>query len=113
MHEDDQEQWRLMCRNSDHLLVFTYSGMCYKIPVINIDSSKGLPKDYVFNLIEKFDDSEIMYVAASNDYKGSINVVYDSGSTKVRFSNVSGKQVKVQERVRRWYSWYNMVYSRG
>lgn len=93
MHEDDQEQWRLMCRNSDHLLVFTYSGMCYKIPVITIDSSKGLPKDYVFNLIEKFDDSEIMYVAASNDYKGSINVVYDSGrGTKVRFSNVSGNR---------------------
>ncbi len=93
LHDDDKIRWRFLCSNRDDILVFTYSGMCYKIPVHTIDASKGVPKDYIFNLVEKIDDSEILCVTPSNNYKGSINIVYDSGrGVKVRFSKVSGNR---------------------
>lgn len=93
LHDDDEVKWRFSCSNKDHVLVFTYSGMCYKIPVHTIDASRGVPKDFIFNLVDKVDDAEVMYVAPAKDYTGSLNVVYPSGrGTKVRFYNVAGNR---------------------
>jgi DNA gyrase subunit A len=93
LHDDDEIRQRFSCSNKDTVLVFTYSGMCYKIPVHTIDASRGVPKDYIFNLVDKADDSEILHVAPSNDYKDSINIVYDSGrGTKVSFDEVAGNR---------------------
>ncbi len=95
MHDDDEVKWRFMCSNADSVLLFTYSGMCYKIPVHLIDASRGVPKDFIFNLVERADDSEILYAAPAEDYSGYINIVYSSGrGTKVRFDKVAGNRSK-------------------
>ena len=91
----DPQLCRISCRNTEDLLIYTYSGMCYKIKVNDIDDTRGIPKEYVFSMVEKADDSPIMYVTGSGDYTGSFNVVYPNGKgTKVYFSNVSGKRSK-------------------
>lgn len=93
LHDDDEIRWKFTCSNKDDVLVFTYRGMCYKIPVHTIDASRGVPKDFIFNLVDKVDDAEVMYVAPAKGYTGSINVVYANGrGTKVRFYKVAGKR---------------------
>lgn len=95
LHDDDAIRWRFTCSNRGDVLIFTYSGMCYKIPVHSIDASRGVPKDYIFNLIDREDDSEVLYAAYAGDYTGHINIVYASGrGTKVKFSRVAGNRSK-------------------
>lgn len=64
-------------KNNKHILVFMYSGVVYKIPILNIDCSKGNPKDSIAKLIN--DSSEIMYVTDCGDYTGHINILYGNG----------------------------------
>lgn len=93
LQEDDQIRFQYNINNKDELLLFTYSGMCYKVPVHTIDASRGVPRDFVFNMVEKLDDSELLYAVPAGDYSGSFNVVFDSGrGTKVRLGRVSGNR---------------------
>lgn len=95
--ESDPELCRIGCRNTEDLLVYTYAGMCYKIKVNDIDDTRGVPKEYIFSLVEKDkdDNSDIMNIVASGNYTGSFNIIYPNGrGTKVYLSKVSGKRSK-------------------
>lgn len=91
--EEDPVQFKFTCKNDEQMLVFTYSGACYKIPVDDIESGKGYPKDYIMRHIERMDDSAIMKVMPAGDFTGSFNVVYGNGrGTTVFLEKVSGKR---------------------
>lgn len=92
---NDPTAWKVQMRNNEHLLVFTYSGVCYKILADDIETYRGYPKQYIYSLADKFDDSEIMFVTGSGDYSGSFNVIYASGKGhKVYLERVSGKRAR-------------------
>lgn len=89
----DPVLYKISCRNNEDLLIFTYSGVCYKIHVSDIDDSRGVPKEYVYSLVQKLDDSPILIVMASGDYSGNFNIVYSNGKgKKIYLSNVSGNR---------------------
>lgn len=91
--ESDPVKYRITCPNNQDLLVFTYSGVCYKIHINDIDTSKGYPREYIFSLVERMDDSPILAVMSSGDYSKTFNVVYSSGrGTKVYLNKVSGNR---------------------
>lgn len=78
--EDDPVKYQYTCNNKDSLLVFTCSGICYKVPVCNIDSSTRTGfKDYIWKMVEAKDDSDILYVCPANGYEGGFSVIYDNG----------------------------------
>lgn len=93
--EEDPIKYKVLVKNNEDLLVYTYSGLCYKIPVHKIDSSKGIPKEYIYSLIDKSDDSGILTVVGSGDYSGNFNIVYSDGrGVKVYLSKVQGNRSK-------------------
>lgn len=93
LHEGDDIRWRYTASNKDVLLIFTYAGNCYKVPINNIDNSRGIPRDYIYNFID--DGSEVLLAVPSYMYKGSINVVYGNGkAVRIAFSKVSGNRSK-------------------
>lgn len=93
LHQGDEIKWRYTVSNKDVMLIFTYNGTCYKVPVNNIDSSKGLPRDYVYSYVD--DGSEVLIVVPSYMYKGSMNVVYNNGKAiRIEFTRVSGNRSK-------------------
>ena len=95
--DSDPVLCRIVCKNTEDLLIYTYAGMCYKIKVNEIDDTRGIPKEYIFSLVDrdKDDKSDIMNIVASGDYTGSFNVLYSNGrGTKVYFNRVSGNRSK-------------------
>lgn len=92
---NDPTRFYFTARNNEKLLVFTYSGVCYKIPISDIDCSKGYPKEHIFSLVDKVDDSEILTVKPSGDYSDSFNIIYNDGKgVKLHLSRVSGNRSK-------------------
>lgn len=91
---EDPVKFQVNCSNKDLLLVFTYSGACYKVPVCNIDSSTRTSfKDYIWKMIAPKDDSDILYACAANNYTGGFNVIYNNGKgIRVPLKLVNGKR---------------------
>lgn len=91
---EDKVRWRIKTTNSGTVLLFTYSGLCYKLRVKDVPSpSRGHSKEYLFNVIKREDDSELCYAQEAGDYSGWFNVVYRNGSgTRVTFDRVSGNR---------------------
>lgn len=73
LSSNDSVLLRYECNNLDAILMFTYSGNCYKIPVANLDETKGAAKDIMSRYIP--DNERILYMRASNGYTGTINFV--------------------------------------
>lgn len=91
---DDEEVARFSTRNCDHILVFTYSGDVYKIPVSSIDASRGKAKDEVASIIG-VDFKDIMLVDECGDYSKHFNVVYKNGrGYRVEYKEAAGKRKK-------------------
>jgi len=87
----------IKCRNIENILVITYNGFCYKIPVYSIESSRGSFKSYIWDLADKKEESEILYITNSGDYNKYFNVIYHNGKgRKVHLSAVSGPRKKYQ-----------------
>ena len=92
---NDPTRFRIIARNNEKLLIFSYSGVCYKIPICDIDCSKGYAKENIYSLIDKVDDSDILTVKVSGDYKESFNIIYNDGKgVKISLSRVSGNRSK-------------------
>lgn len=93
---NDPTIWRVRMRNNEYLLVFTYSGVCYKILADNIETTRGYAKQYIYSLADKYDDSEIMFVTGSGDYSGCFNIIYDNGKAckgcRVNLKRVAGNR---------------------
>lgn len=94
--DGDKVKYFIECRNNQHILVFTAHGTCYKIKVSDIDSSKGVPKEYIYSLINNVDDkSRIIHICCAEDYSGHFSVVYNNGRGRVIYlSKVSGNRSK-------------------
>lgn len=91
----EEELFRWKVRNNEDILVFTYDGDCYKIPVNSIDASKGGLKVKITSLINLQDASKIFFIDPARDYKDYINIVYPNGrGTRVYYSKVSGNRSK-------------------
>lgn len=85
---------RISTSNSDHLMVFTYSGEVYKLLVNDIDAGRGKMKD---NIAEKIgvNPKDIMFVDNAGDYSKHFNVVYSNGrGYRVNYSQAQGKRSK-------------------
>lgn len=80
------------CMNKDKLLVFTESGYCYKVPIHNIETSKGAFRDSIWKIVDKAEDDngKIIHVKATSDYKGTFVLIYDNGTGIVVPYNVVG-----------------------
>lgn len=92
-YQDDEVVGRCFTRNNDFIIVFMYDGTVHKIPVIDIDSSKGLPKQTIGSIIG--DNSQILYVMNSDNFRASLNVVYGNGKGyNIHCSKFSGKRKK-------------------
>lgn len=95
--KDDPVRFKFECKNNTKLLLFTYSGMCYKIPVHEIDCTRGVPKEYIFKLVEreKNDKSDVLMVIPARAYEGRFNVIYADGRGKtVYLSKFSSNRKK-------------------
>ena len=70
------------CMNKDKLLVFTEKGYCYKIPIHNIETSKGAFRDSIWKIVDKAEDDngKIIHVKATSDYKGTFVLLYANGT---------------------------------
>ena len=91
LSEGDKVVKEIKCRNTENILVVTYGGFCYKIPVHSIESTKSAFREYVWDLADKKEDSDICYVTNSGDYNKYFNVVYGNGrGRKVYLGAVSG-----------------------
>lgn len=89
---NDKVAWKLDCKNTETVLIFTQNGNCYRIPVHSIDNNKGKFKDTIWGLLDMTDDSGVLYITNSGDYSGNFNIVYPNGrGRKVWLSEVSGK----------------------
>ena len=95
---EDKTEWRINCKNTDTLLVFTDKGFCYKVPVHKIDNSgRTRFKESIWNNVERKDDGNILYIVNAGDFSGSFNVVYRNGKCiVVPLSLVSGNRTKYQ-----------------
>lgn len=62
----DKVIYRMECKNNEDLLLFTYGGVCHKIPVNDLDETKGTPKDMIVKFIGK--GVEVLYATNSGDY---------------------------------------------
>lgn len=92
-YQGDEVVGRCFTQNNDYILVFMYDGTVHKIPVIEIDSSKGITRETISNLIG--DDGPILYVVGANKFSGSLNVVYANGKGyNVDFKRFAGKRRK-------------------
>ena len=93
--DGEEEQVRWVCKNSEHILVFTYSGDVHKILVNSIDASRGGLKDEIYKLCGLMNKDEIMLVDTSGDYSKYFNLVYPNGrGTRVYYSKAVGNRKK-------------------
>lgn len=93
IYQDDEVEYRFFTKNNEYLLIFTYDGKVFKIPVIDIESSKGLAKETIQNLVGESID--VMYISPSNGFIGHLNVVYNNGKGyTIHFSRLAGKRKK-------------------
>lgn len=82
----------LHVKKNEHLLIYTYSGMCYKLLVDAIESSRGMFKQYIWELVERKDNSDIFYVTKSGNYTEKFAIIYGSGRGRlIDTTAVSGK----------------------
>ena len=82
----------LYAKKNEHLLIYTYSGICYKLLVDVVESSRGMFKQYVWELVDRRDDSDIFYVTKSGNYTEKFAIIYGSGRGRlVDTAKVSGK----------------------
>lgn len=82
----------IYAKKNEHLLIYTYSGMCYKLLVDVIESSRGSFKQFVWEILDRKDDSDIFNVICSNGYKDKFAIIYGSGRGRlVDTAKVSGK----------------------
>ena len=83
----------IYARKNEHLLVYTYAGICYKILVNNIEHTKGKFKQKVWDLVDRKDTTDVFYVTKSGKYTEQFAIIYGSGRGKiVDTAKVSGKQ---------------------
>ncbi len=83
----------IYCKQNDYLLIYTFSGCCYKILVDDIDSSRSEFKQYCWELLDRKDQSNICYVCAAGNYDKSFTVIYGNGRGRlVPTSTVSGNR---------------------
>jgi len=95
--DGDSIDKEIKCRNTENILVVTYGGFCYKIPVHSIESSKAAFRDYIWELADKKEDSDIAYITNSGNYDKYFNVVYGNGrGRKVYLGAVSGPRKRYQ-----------------
>lgn len=93
VYADDEVTGRFFTKNNDYILVFMYDGTVHKIPVINIESGKGSPKDTIANLTG--DTGDVLYVTSSENFNGHLNVVYANGKGyNINFKRFAGKRSK-------------------
>lgn len=84
----------LYIKKNEYLLIYTYSGMCYKLLVDRIESGRGMFKQYVWELVDRRDDSDILYVTKSGNYTEKFAIIYGSGRGRlVDTAKVSGKMM--------------------
>lgn len=92
----DKIKFDILCRNPEQLLVYTYSGFCYKIPVAAVDDTRGGFKSIIWNMIQRDKDdtsNSIFYITNTADFSEVFNIVYPDGRGKrVRTSAYSGKR---------------------
>ena len=94
--KDDEVRWKIDCNNRDTLLVFTTTGVCYKVAVHDIDnSSRTRIKNSLWNIATKKEDGGILYVTNAGDYSGGFTVIYGDGKAMyVTLCPVNGKRSK-------------------
>lgn len=93
VYADDEVTGRFFTQNNDYILVFMYDGTVHKIPVINIESGKGNPKDTIANLTG--DTGKVIYVTSAEGFKGHLNILYGTGKgCNISFSRFAGKRSK-------------------
>ena len=91
--DGDSIRYTISCKNTDVLLIFTTSGNCYRLPVHSIESSRTVFKDYIWKLVDKKDEGEILYITNAGDYSGSFNIVYKNGrGRKIWLSDLETKR---------------------
>lgn len=73
----DSIKHKFECKNLDGILVFTYSGACYKIPVSELDEKSIIAKDALVRYIP--DCEKILFIKAPKEYAGSFYVVGPDG----------------------------------
>lgn len=94
-NDGDEIKQRIVTRNNEHILVFTYDGTVYKIPVNGIEAGRGNAKDELYKLVGLQNANSIMLVDASGDYSKYFNLVYPNGSgTRVYYNKFSGNRRK-------------------
>lgn len=82
----------LYARKNEHLLIYTYSGMCYKLLVDVIESSRGSFKQFLWEVVQRRDDSDVFYITKSGNYTEKFAIIYGSGRGRlVDTAKVSGK----------------------
>jgi len=82
---------RFECKNNDDVLIFTHSGKCFKIPVIDIDETRGTAKDMIVKYVPE--DEIELYTTISDGYDRVINFINASGKgDAVHLSRVSGNR---------------------
>lgn len=93
--EGEEEEARWAVRNNEHILVFTYDGTVYKIPVNSIDASRSGLKDEVYKIIGIPNKNQIMLIDPAGDYSGYFNLVYPNGrGTRVYYNKAKGDRKK-------------------
>lgn len=90
----DPIKFRIPTNNSGTLLLFSQSGVCYKVPVAKIPTAgKVRKKEYLYNLIKRVDESKIIYADDAGDYSKSFNVIYgDGGGVRVFFDRFTSNR---------------------
>lgn len=83
----------LPAKKNELLLVYTYSGVCYKLLIDDIESSKGSFKQRLWELVDRVDASEVFYVTHSGDWAEQFAVIYGTGRGRmVAIKDVSGNR---------------------
>lgn len=97
----------IYCKQSDYLLIYTYSGCCYKVLVDDIDSSRTDFKQYCWEMLDRKDNSDIAYVCPAGDYDKSFIIVYGNG----RGRNVLTRDAAGNRRCyKNQFLWGNNIY---
>lgn len=83
----------LPAKKNEQLLIYTYSGICYKLLVDDIENSRGSFKQRLWELVDRQDESDIFYVTHSKDWSEMFALVYGSGRGRmVSIKDVSGNR---------------------
>lgn len=91
---DDEVVKKIPTHNNEHILIFTYDGTVYKVPVSDIDASRGKVKDTLASMVG-IDQKQIMLVDTSGDYSKFFHVVFPNGrGYRVPYSRAMGKRSK-------------------